>query len=421
MSRLRLAFLIILALGVLAGAFLSLSRELTGQNYLKNFVLEQLEESLGRKIDVRHIKLVIFPGIRVELSEVAIHEPRSDQVVLMAKRINLVLRFLPLLKKQIVGKRLLIDEPTLTLRRDESGRWNLPDGLNRQAGTDQQTMELMARTFMIREATLVNGAITVIDAARPGGIRSFELEHVEFKLLVHPDRNLAELHLSANHPGQEESGLSAVSLDGVVKRAEPGPSLSGEETTESATGFQLEGQIDAVDLGIRDAADFLGPRPVSKNLQGAVNLKGTVRVMPGVAGYDMVLSDMTAHLNNIVLKGKANLAGLLTPQPTFAVTFSSSPVALPQLLKTISPDWIHRQLPALLVDRQIDGKVQVVNATLTGSTTTGLQLSTIGEFHLSEGRGLIGRDRIAAKDLAAVVVVETGRVRITKISGMYGA
>lgn len=420
MSRLRLAFLVILALVVLAGTFLSFSRELTGQNYLKDFVLDQLEEGLGRKIDVRHVKFVIFPGIRVELSEVAIHDPQSDQVVLTAKRINLVLRLLPLLKKQIVGKRLLIEEPTLTLRRDENGRWNLLDGLNGQADTGQQTMELMARTFMIREATLVNGTITVVDAARPDGIRSIKLEHVEFKLLVRPDRNLAELHLSADHQGQGESGLSALSLDGVVKRAEPALSLSGEETTESATGFQFQGQIDAADLRIRDAADFLGPRPVSKNLQGALNLKGTVHVMPGVAGYDMVLSDMTAHLNSVTLKGKANLAGLLTPQPTFAVTFSSSLVALPQLLKTISPDWIHPQLPAMLVDRQIDGKVQVVNATLTGSTTTGLQLSTIGEFHLSDGRGLIGRDRIAAKELAAVVVVETGRVRITKISGMYG-
>lgn len=409
-----------LALVVLAGAFLSFSRELTGQNYLKVFVLDQLEESLGRKIDVHHVKLVIFPRIRVELSEITIHDPQSDQVALTAKRVDLVLRLWPLLKKQVVGKRLLIEEPTLTLRRNERGRWNISDALGEPADIDQQTMEMMARTFMIREATLANGTITIIDAARPDGIRSLKLEHVEFKLLIRPDRNLAEVHLSADHRGQGEPSLSALSLDGVVKRAEPALSLSGEETTEAATGFQLEGQIDAADLGIRDAADFLGPRPVSEQLQGALNLTGGVRVMPGVVGYDMVLSDMTANLNNIALKGKANLSGLLTPQPTFAVTFSSSPVALPQLLKTISPAWIHQQLPALLVDRQIDGKVQVVNATLTGSATTGPQLSTIGEFHLSDGQGLVGRDRVPVKDLAAVVIVETGRVRITKISGMYG-
>lgn len=419
MSRLRLALVIVLAIVVLAVAFLSFSRELTGQDYLKDFVLEQLEESLGRKIDVHRVKFVIFPRIRVELTDVKIHDRESEQVVLTAKRVDLVLRLLPLLKKQVVGKRLLIEEPTLTLRRNERGRWNVLEGLNGQADSDQPTMDMMARTFMISEATLVNGTITVIDAARPDGIRSLELEHVEFRLLVRPERSLAELHLSAAHQG--ESGVSAVSLDGAIKRAGPSLSLSGEETTESTTGFQFEGQIDAADLKIRDVADFLGPRPVSKHLQGALNLKSTVRVMPGVAGYDMVLSDMTAHLNNIMLKGKANLAGLLTPQPTFTVTFSSSLVALSQLLKTIPPDWIHPQLPALLADRQIDGKVQVVNATLTGVATTGPRLSTIGEFHVSEGRGLIGSDRIAAKDLAAAVVVETGRVRIAKITGMYGA
>jgi uncharacterized protein involved in outer membrane biogenesis len=418
-SRLRLALVIVLTFAVLAVAFLSFSRELTGEDYLKDFVLEQLEENLGRKIDVHRVKFVLFPRIRVELADVRIHDPESEQIVLTAKRVDLVLRLLPLLKKQVVGKRLLIEEPTLTLRRNERGRWNVLDGLHSQADTDQQTIDMMARTLMIREATLVNGTITVIDAARPDGIRSLELEHVEFRLLVRPDRGLAELHLSAAHRGA--AGVSAVSLDGVVKRAEPSVSLSGEEKTESTTGFQFEGQIDAADLKIRDAADFLGPRPVSEYLQGALNLKSTVRVMPGIAGYDMVLSDMTAHLNNITLKGKANLAGLLTPQPTFAVTFSSSLVALPQLLKTIPPDWIHPQLPALLADRQIDGNVQVVNATLTGTATTGPQLSTIGEFHISEGRGLIGSDRLAAKDLAAVMVVETGRIRIAKITGMYGA
>ncbi len=419
MSHLRLTLVIVLAFAVLAVAFLSFSRELTGQDYLKDFVLEQLEESLGRKIDVHRVKFVLFPRIRVELTDVKIHDPQSDQVVLTAKRVDLVLRLLPLLKKQVVGKRLLIEEPTLTLRRNERGRWNISDESSGQVDTDQQAIDMMAQTLMIKEATLVNGTITVIDAARPDGIRSLKLEHVEFRLMVRPDRGLAELHLSAAHQG--ELGVSAVSLNGAITRAEPSVSLSGEETVDSATGFQFEGQIDAADLKMRDAADFLGPRPVSKHLQGALNLKSTVRVMPGVAGYDMVLSDMTAHLNDITLRGKANLAGLLTPQPTFAVTFISSLVALPQLLKTIPPDWIHPQLPALLADRQIDGKVHVVNATLTGTATTGPELSTIGEFHVSEGRSLIGSDRIAAKDLAAVVMVETGRIRIAKVTGMYGA
>lgn len=48
------------------------------------------------------------------------------------------------------------------------------------------------------------------------------------------------------------------------------------------------------------------------------------------------------------------------------------------------------------------------------------QLSATGEFHVQEGHALIGRDHVAATDLAAVILVETGRVRISKIAGNYG-
>lgn len=418
-SRLRITLLVVLACVVLGIGFLSFSKQLTGEDYLKDFVLEQLEGSLGRKIDVRRVKFVLFPSIRVELSDATIHDPQSDQVMLTAKRVDLVLRFLPLLQKQIVGKRLLIEEPTLTLRRSEAGRWNLFDGFTGVAGIDQQTVNRMAGTLRVGQATLVNGTVTVIDAARPDGIRSVTLEHVKFDLSVHPARGVAELHLSADHQG--EQGVSAVSLDGIVKRSEQPQSLSGEETTGPAVGFQFDGHMDAANLKLREAADFLGPRPVPGHIQGALNLQSAVRVMPGVAGYDMVLSDMTARLNEMTLTGKASLAGVMTPQPTFAVTFSSSLVALPQLLKTIPAEWIHPQLPTLLADRQINGKVQVMNATLTGSTMSGPQLSTTGEFHIQDGQALIGRDRVVSKDLAGVVMVEAGRVRITKITGQYGA
>jgi hypothetical protein len=418
-SRLRLALLIILACVVLAGVFLAFSRELTGQDYLKDFVLEQLEESLGRKIDVRRVRFMIFPSIRTELSDITIHDPQSEQVVLTAKRVDLVLRLLPLLKKQIVGKRLLIEEPMLTLRRNEGGRWNIFDEADGQDDTDRGTMDMMARTFRVKEAKIANGTITVIDATRSDGIRSLKLEHVEFGLLIRPERGQGELHASITH--QSAQGASAVSLDGVIKPAEPPVSLTGEEMGDRVSGYQFEGRIDAADLRIREAVDFLGPRPVSEQLQGALNLKSTIRMMPGVAGYDMVLSDMTAGLGGITLTGHANLAGLLTPQPTFSITFSSAPVAVRKLLNTIPPDWILPQLPSLLADHQIDGNVQVIHATLTGSATTGPHVSTTGEFRIRDGQAVIGRDRTAVKDLAAVVLVETGRVRIANVTGMYGA
>lgn len=419
MGRLRLGLVLILILFALGATFLAYSRELTGDDYLKDFVLDQLEESLGRKIDVHRVKFVIFPRIRVELSQVAIHDPHSSQVVLTAKRVEMVLRLLPLIRRQVVGKRLLIEEPTLTLRRNEGGHWNLLDSLNEQGATDQHTMDMLARMFMIRQARLVNGTVTVIDAARSGGVRSIRVERVDAGLLIRTDRGTAELRVSAAYPG--EQGWSTVSLDGIVRRAESVPSLSGEERGGAVPVFQFDGHVEADELKIREVADFLGPRPIPEQLTGSLNLQSAVRVMPGVAGYDMVLSDMTARLNEIDLTGHADIAGLLTSQPTFTVTFDTSLVSLSQLLSTIPADWVDPRIEDLLMEHQVDGKVQVMNATVTGSTSAGPQLSAIGEFHVQEGKGLIGRDRILAKDLAGVVVVEAGRVRVSNMTGIYGA
>jgi uncharacterized protein YhdP len=418
-SRLRLGLVVVLAVAVLALSYLFFTGALTGEDYLKDFVLQQIEQSLGRKIDVHRVKIVLFPRIRVELTDVVIHDRDSDQVLLSAQRVDLVLRLIPLLKKQVVGKRLVVEQPTLTLRRNEAGRWNVLGGVGDRAATDQRTMEMMSRVFMIRQATIVNGSVTVIDAARPDGVRTLNLDHVEAGLLIRADRGIAEVHLSAAHP--DEQGPSALSVDGVIRRSEAPVSLSSDDAAAPAAVFQFDGRIDAADVRVREAADFLGPRPVPEHLHGVVNVQSAIRVMPGVAGYDMVLSDMTARLNDMTLTGTANLSGLLTPQPTFSVSFGSSPVGLPQLLTAIPAEWVHPHLPAVLTDHQIDGTVQVVSATVTGSATAGPQLSMTGEFRVQDGQALLGQDRVPAKDLAATVHVEAGRVRVSGITGSYGA
>lgn len=418
MSRVRLGVvLFVLLLGV-AGAALVFSQTLFGQEYLKDFVLRQLEESLGRRIDVHRVKVVLFPSIRVELSQVAIHDPGSEQVVLSAKRVDLVLRFLPLLRKQIVGKRLVIEEPALTVRRGEDGHWNVLDSSS-QAATDRRTVEMMTQVFLIREATIVHGSVLVVDAGRPDGMRSMALEQVEAHLVIHAELGQADVRLSVAQRG-DDGAQSALSMEGQVRRVERSAALAAEGTSTPLPVFQFEGSVEAARLALRSFADFFGPRPVPPQLSGLVDLKGQVRIMPGVAGYDVVLADMSARVNQVTVTGHANLAGLLTPQPTFTLTATSSWITLPDLQAVIPPEWIHPQLPDLLARHQIGGKVQMVNATVSGTASAGPALSVTGEFHVQEGQALVGADAVPAKDLVGTVLVEPGRLRVMPFTGRYG-
>jgi uncharacterized protein involved in outer membrane biogenesis len=416
-ARTRVVVALIVVLLVGGGAFFIFSPYLTGDDYLKDFFLQQLEQSIGRKIDVHRIKLVLFPRIRLELTQVAIHDRNSDDVLLSAKKLDLVLRFLPLLRKQVVGKRLLIEEPTVTLRRNPSGHWNFLDQVVQGGSADQDAVQTISRIFRIREATLINGKLIIIDGARPDGTRSMTLESVEASLVIKAERGQADLHISAGHAGGK--GLSTISLAGTISTAQR-QTLAIDDSSASQATLQFDGTLEAANLNLREVAVFFGPRPVPEHLQGAVNVHSHVRAVPGVAGYDVVLSDLSANLEQLRLTGQASLSGLLTPQPTFAFTFAAPPIQLSQFFTTVPAEWVHPRLPAIIQDREIDGMLEVVSATITGSSVAGPQLSLTGEFRVRQGQALIGGRHVPAKDLAAVVSVEAGRLRVSNLSGLYG-
>ncbi|TKS63254.1 MAG: hypothetical protein EWM73_01610 [Nitrospira sp.] len=417
MARTRVVVALIVILLIGGGAFFIFSSYLTGNDYLKNFFLQQLEQSIGRKIDVHRIKLVLFPRIRLELTQVAIHDRNSDDILLSAKKLDLVLRLLPLFRKQVVGKRLLIEEPTLTLRRDRSGHWNLLDQVVQGGSADHDAMQTISRIFRIREATLVNGKLIIIDDARPDGTRLMTWESVEAALVIRAERGQADLQVSTGQVG--DKGLSAISLAGTISTAQR-QTLVIDDASGSSSTFQFDGTLEAANLNLREVADFFGPRPLPEQLQGTLNVHSHVRAVPGVAGYDVVLSDLSANLEQLRLAGQASLSGLLTPQPTFAFTFAAPPIQLSQFFSTVPAAWLHPQLPVVIKDREIDGIVEIVSATVTGSAAAGPQLSMTGEFRVKQGQALIGDRRVPAKDLAAVVLVETGRLRVSNLSGLYG-
>jgi hypothetical protein len=241
-------------------------------------------------------------------------------------------------------------------------------------------------------------------------------ESVEASLVVQAERGQADLRVSTGRTGDQ--GFSAISLAGTISTAQR--TLAIDDPSSLPVTLQFDGTLEAANLNLREAVDFFGPRPVPDQLQDAVNVRSHVRVVPGVAGYDVVLSDLSANLEQLKLTGKASLSGLLTPQPTFAVTVAATPIRMSQLFKTVPAEWVHPQLPAVIKDREIDGTVEIVSATVTGSSVEGAQLLLTGEFNVQQGQALIGDNRVPAKDLTAVVSVEAGRVKVSSLNGLYG-
>src|SRR6476660_2353601 len=124
--------ILFLAVGILAFPLLY------DPNAFKQLLLDQVEQQIGRKIEVREARLEVFPRIHLELFDVVIRDADPAHVFFQAERLDLVLRAYSLLRQQIVGKRLVVERPRLALRRDSEGQWNFqPTGVTHETASDE--------------------------------------------------------------------------------------------------------------------------------------------------------------------------------------------------------------------------------------------------------------------------------------------
>ncbi|MGH7232476.1 MAG: AsmA family protein [Nitrospiraceae bacterium] len=386
---------------------------------VKAFLLEQVEKQVGRQIQVGDTQLDLFPRMRLNLSHVVIHDADPSRVLFAAERVELVLKaYSLLLRRQVVGKRLTIEQPRLELRRDRGGHWNVSAPADSRQAVGRETENPLGLLMLVRETTLTKGHVRVIDEFRPDGDRTFDINELDATVVVSPNATHADVRLAGRLPAS--SNESAFTLTGRVKQYTSAERMTADDPGRADPALQFDGTAEIMQVDIRQVAEFFGPRPVPEGVHGSINLRSHITFAPGMVGYDVVFSKMKAEVQGLTMTGQASLAGLMGAHPTMAVTFSSSPVTLDELLTRFPVQWLHPHLQRTVSEQDIAGTIEVVTATVTGSAAPGPRLSLTGEFRIKQGRVLIGRDRTPAQDLSGTIFIEPDRLRVMELSGSYG-
>jgi len=404
-----------LALVVVAGLLILLFPLLSDPDRFKTLILQQVEASLGRKIEAGEATLEFFPRPHLTLSQVVIRDPDTSQVFIKARRFDLVLRSTPLLRMQVVVKRMHIERPQMTLRRDSSGQWNFLASGRGSAELDNTLGDPLGLVMLIQETALTEGVVTIVDEFRPDGLRTIELADLAVAVMTQPQGLPMDVRIAGNIP--IGAGVSSLSLTGTVTQA---AAPSAQPDVARVPALQFQGALELSRVDMRQMMDFFGPRPIPDQVHGMATIKSRISLVPGVSGYDMVLSDKKATVENLAIAGQASLSGIMTRQPTFALTVSATPVSLDELLSRFPAPWLPPHLQRVLTEREIKGIVEVVTATITGSTTPAPHASVTGEFRVQQGQALLGRKKIQAKNLTATVLLDPDRLRAADITGQYG-
>ena len=386
---------------------------LINPDYLKQLALDQIQRNFGPHISIGRTSLALFPNPRIEVTELVVKEHPDAHAFFRTKFVRLVLKIGPLLRQELVVKELRIDQPEIEISRDQNGQWNVFN-----TPWAQSERELLGSVLMIEKVSISNGEITIIDESPTKGVRGLMLNNVFLTVVSQADEGrLADLQISGRIHRPERGSTFNVGGRLEPKLLEVGsPSLASQPRVPR---WQFSGHIDISNLDMGEIANLFQLNFKPSPLLATTNLRSNLRVIAGQTGYDLILSDFSAQNSLALFVGNANIAGLTADHPTISVTFSASPISLETMYKTLPHQWLLPEFVQVLEESRFGGMVEVVQATVTGSSRLDMGMSAVGTFRLENG--FFKRKRVwpDIENIRGTIVLEPDRIKFSDFTGLY--
>ncbi|MGH7229946.1 MAG: AsmA family protein, partial [Nitrospiraceae bacterium] len=383
---------------------------------LSAMVLDQVEQRIGHTIEVGSMRVTVLPRIGVELTNVRMLDSSTTARIFSARRMELVLQALPLLRGQIVGKRLMIERPHLEFHRDEAGQWSLAPAARRPPPTQAQTENPLALFAVVRNVLLTDGRITLTDHSTPS-LRNVQLVTALQAIVSEglPGRT-ATVQMQGEISGEPKTAV--FSMEGTLLQTRS--TAPDEKTAASPYPLQFDGTVRVDRLDVRQVADWLGRGSALDGAHGSARFSGRVRLVPRSNGYDLIVPEWTADVRDVSLRGEARVAGLHTATTGFSATLSSSSLDLQRWLDHIPDQWKPARIQTTLAEREIDGFLAIRSATLSGTLNSESPLDVAVEIDVRDGRILPAPRHPPLQRVSATVVYARHELRVIDLQGDYG-
>jgi AsmA protein len=243
-------------------------------NRYRQTIQSQMQKRLGRPVTLGQMHLKLFP-LRFSANEIAIADDPNfspDAPFLKAQYMDISVKLLPLLHKQIDVSSLTLKRPALTFIKNEAGTWNTasmgrPENAQDQskkpspaAPTNASQAPATSEAITLSELAIQDGQVSVLDRQKSKTPSLYD--HIDITLKDYTPGTPFTVDAVAHMPG---AGSEQVRLQGTG-----GPVVRGQP---ELTPF--EGTLDFKQVAIADLAKFLN----SAALQGAAGtLTGQTKI-----------------------------------------------------------------------------------------------------------------------------------------------
>jgi translocation and assembly module TamB len=282
------------------------------RNYLRAEISQQALARAGVRVDIESIE-THWTHLGVDLNNIVVHgseAPNANEPVLArASRLEVGLRFAPLLHGKFELRKLALDQPVVHLRIDSKGRSNLPTPASAPSGNGPAPIF----DLEIGELTIRSGEIDYNDAQIP---LDADLQGLKF--------NAAYSHLAAEYKGSlsyDNGRISAPQFDPIAHTLQlqftatrAGLSLNPLQITTAASRISVKAQIndyaspsiDGTYEGNIDTSELAKMLHQSSLPTGNVALTGKLAYQPNQQRSFLATLNLQGQANSGKLKLRTN-------------------------------------------------------------------------------------------------------------------
>ena len=368
---------------------------LLNPNLYRRMVQESLSASLGRAVTIGDAKWNVLGGVGIAFEDFRVKDRSLAFDVLQAKRLVLKPEFLPLIRREIKWKRIILDRPVLHLVRDKNGQFNFLDGplTGEKLKSSQKKILQALSTLFGGSMTIEEGEISFTDERLGDLPLTTEIKSFTLHLSKISYRTPFPFRLSGKISHSRKEG--SIEIAGTLQNIPEDLDLSkgGVEAEVKVKGIEafhfwpylrtllpIKTIAGNLDMTGQYKGDFSGPFKVSAK----VRLKDVVFDHPRVFAYvltpkwlnigfevnydirNLVVPSFSVELPEIWVKGKGKIYGIGSEGMGMDAEAHSGPFDLADGKRLVPYRIIDPGVSTPLFRGEGKGSVQIVSVKLSG-------------------------------------------------------
>ena len=288
----------------------------------KDYLLDQAQQALGRKLSVGDVEVTLWGGLGVKLKSFKMSDDPSFSSgdFVRAQDLQVNLKLLPLLRKEFEVKRLILHGPVIEIVRDRQGRFNFSTiGKSEKEKREKEKVKKPAEaekkmppSLLVSLVDISGGEVHYLDRQKGADIRAKQIDFkvkdldwnrpftAELATALFAEKQNLKLQARIGPLGSKED-LSDVPFDGKANI----DSLDFDKLTAALPPIKaalpkdlgLSGIVKLKDLQLKGTLKDLALKGSLDGTGAAVNFGNTLRK---VAGIPLVLSTDARYANRVV-------------------------------------------------------------------------------------------------------------------------